>query len=164
MVMLAPISPTAPYRPSGIPEFFGDTIVVNGRTWPYLEVEPRLYRFRFLNGTNARFLILKANVPLDFHVIGTEGGLLPDQPVVLDQLLIGPAERFDVIVDFSSFQPGDEIILLNLGPDEPFGGLPVEVNQPTPTLPDRSCSSAWSKQRITAILAKFPPRCLPLTG
>ncbi|RPJ21186.1 MAG: hypothetical protein EHM35_18540, partial [Planctomycetaceae bacterium] len=52
---------------------------------------------------------------------------LPDQPVVLDQLLIGPGERFDTILDFSAFQPGDQITLLNLGPDEPFGGLPVEV-------------------------------------
>jgi spore coat protein A, manganese oxidase len=121
-----------PYYPEGVvppiwnPEFFGDTMVVNGRTWPYLEVEPRLYRFRFLNGTNARFLILKANANLPFHVIGTDGGLLPDQPVVLDQLVMGPAERFDVVVDFSSFKPGDEILLMNLGPDEPFGGLPVE--------------------------------------
>ncbi|RPI96944.1 MAG: bilirubin oxidase, partial [Chloroflexi bacterium] len=121
-----------PYFPEGTvppiwnPEFFGDTIVVNGRTWPYLEVEPRLYRLRFLNGTNSRFLLLKADSDLPFHVIGTEGGLLPDQPVVLDQLLIGPGERFDTIVDFSAFQPGDQITLLNLGPDEPFGGLPVE--------------------------------------
>jgi FtsP/CotA-like multicopper oxidase with cupredoxin domain len=122
-----PYIPESMVSPIWNPEFFGDTIVVNGRTWPYLEVEPRLYRFRLLNGTNARFLILKANTPLDFHVIGTDGGLLPDQPVVLDQLLMAPGERMDVIVDFSSFEPGDEIILLNLGPDEPFGGLPVET-------------------------------------
>ncbi len=121
-----------PYYPEGVvppiwnPEVFGDTIVVNGRTWPYLEVEPRLYRFRFLNGTNARFLILKGDQELVFHVIGTEGGLLPDQPIELDQLLMAPAERFDVLVDFSAFQPGDSITLLNLGPDEPFGGLPIE--------------------------------------
>ena len=41
------------------PEFFGNTIVVNGRTWPTLNVEPRRYRFRFLNGCNARFVILR---------------------------------------------------------------------------------------------------------
>jgi len=113
------------------PEFFGNTMVVNGKTWPYQEVEPRLYRFRFLNGSNSRFLVLKFGdtdlnpIELDFHQIGSEGGLLPDEPVELDELLVAPAERADVIVDFSEFEPGDEIILLNLGPDSPFGGLPV---------------------------------------
>lgn len=117
--------PETPVSPIWNPEFFGNTMVVNGKTWPYLEVEPRLYRFRILNGCNTRFLILKFDQPLNFHQIGSEGGLLPDKPVILDQLLIAPAERADVIVDFSKFAVGDEIVLLNLGPDEPFGGLPV---------------------------------------
>jgi bilirubin oxidase len=91
------------------PEFFGNTMVVNGRTWPYLEVEPRRYRFRFLNGCNSRFLILKlvsdplarrrAKPALPFWQIGSEGGFLPE-PVELDHLLMGLAERADVIVDF----------------------------------------------------------------
>jgi FtsP/CotA-like multicopper oxidase with cupredoxin domain len=103
------------------PEFFGNMMVVNGRTWPYLEVEPRRYRFRFLNGTDSRFLILTANPSLTFWQIGAEGGFLKE-PVALTQLLMGNAERADVIVDFSAFSPGDEIELLNIGPDEPFGG------------------------------------------
>ena len=120
--------PCSDVSPIWNPEFFGNTIVVNGRTWPYLEVEPRKYRLRFLNGCNSRFLIVKFEQEgLMFHQIGSEGGLLPDGPVVLNQLLIAPAERADVIVDFSGFAPGDEIILLNLGPDEPFGGMPVDV-------------------------------------
>ncbi len=121
-----PYFPETPVASIWNPEFFGGAIVVNGRTWPYLEVEPRLYRFRLVNGTNSRFLVLKFDTALPFHQIGTEGGLLPDQPVVLDQLLMGPAERADVIVDFSAFAPGDEIMLLNVGPDEPFGGFPIE--------------------------------------
>ena len=120
-----PYIPDSPVSPIWNPEFFGDTIVVNGRTWPYLEVEPRLYRLRFLNGANSRFLILKFDQELTFHQIGNEGGLLPNQPIGLDQLLLAPAERADVIVDFSALQPGDQITLLNLGPDSPFGGLPV---------------------------------------
>lgn len=104
------------------PEFFGNTIVVNGRTWPYLDVEQRRYRFRFLNGCNARFLILKLSRDgLPFWQIGTDGGFLP-APVRLDQLLMGPAERADVIVDFTNVPVGTEILLTNLGPDEPFGG------------------------------------------
>jgi FtsP/CotA-like multicopper oxidase with cupredoxin domain len=121
-----PYIPETTVPPTWNPEFFGDSIMVNGRTWPYLEVEPRLYRLRFLNGSNSRFLILEFDQELTFHQIGSDGGLLPGAPVERDQLLMGPAERADVIVDFSQFQPGDEIVLLNLGPDSPFGGLPVD--------------------------------------
>jgi spore coat protein A len=104
------------------PEFFGNTIVVNGRTWPYLDVEQRRYRFRFLNGCNSRFLILKfSRAGLPFWQIGADGGFLP-APARLDQLLMGPAERADVIVDFTRVPAGSEIVLLNLAPDEPFGG------------------------------------------
>ncbi len=103
------------------PEFFGNAMVVNGVSWPYLEVEQRRYRFRLLNGCNSRFLILKMSNGLKFYQIGAEGGFLPS-PVELDQLLMGPAERADVIVDFGNVPVGTEIVLLNLGPDEPFGG------------------------------------------
>ncbi len=104
------------------PEFFGNAMVVNGRTWPYLTVEQRRYRFRFLNGCDSRFLILKASREgLPFWQVGADGGFLP-RPVKLDQLLLGPAERADVIVDFTNVPVGSEIVLLNIGPDEPFGG------------------------------------------
>jgi spore coat protein A, manganese oxidase len=103
------------------PEFFGDAMVVNGRTWPFLEVEQRRYRFRFLNGCNSRFLILKLDNGLPFWQIGAEGGFLPE-PVELDELIMAPAERADVIVDFTKVPAGTEIVLLNVGPDEPFGG------------------------------------------
>jgi spore coat protein A, manganese oxidase len=103
------------------PEFFGNTIVANGKTWPFLEVEQRRYRFRFLNGCNSRFLLLELSNGLPFWQIGTEGGFLP-APLELERLLLGPAERADVIVDFTNAAVGTEIILKNLGPDEPFGG------------------------------------------
>jgi spore coat protein A, manganese oxidase len=103
------------------PEFFGNTMVVNGKTWPFLEVEQRRYRFRILNGCNSRFLLLELSNGLPFWQIGTEGGFIP-VPLQLTRLLLGPAERADVIVDFSNVGVGTEIILQNLGPDEPFGG------------------------------------------
>ncbi|MCI0586086.1 MAG: multicopper oxidase [Planctomycetes bacterium] len=124
-----PYVPDTDVPPIWNPEFFGNAIVVNGRTWPSLEVEPRLYRFRLLNGCNSRFLILKFSANLLFHQIGNEGGFLPDEPIVLDRLLLAPAERADVIVDFSGLPVGTEILLLNRGPDEPFGGLPVPPGQ-----------------------------------
>jgi bilirubin oxidase len=99
---------------------FGNAMLVNGKTWPLLEVEPRRYRLRFLNGCNGRFLILRLDSGLSFWQIGAEGGFLP-APVQLGELLMGPAERADVIVDFTGMQ-GQTIRLLNFGPDEPFGG------------------------------------------
>jgi spore coat protein A, manganese oxidase len=116
-----PYMPESDVSPIWNPEFFGNTMMVNGNTWPFLQVEQRRYRFRFLNGCNSRFLILKMGNNQPFWQIGSEGGFLPE-PVKLNQLLMGPAERADVIVDFTNVPVGTEIILLNLGPDEPFGG------------------------------------------
>jgi FtsP/CotA-like multicopper oxidase with cupredoxin domain len=126
-----PYIPGSDISPIFNPEFFGNTMVVNGRTWPVLQIEPRRYRFRFLNGCNSRFLILKmvthppgrrpARPALPFWQIGTEGGFLP-RPAMLSQLLMGLAERADVIVDFTRIRVGTEIYLINEGPDEPFGG------------------------------------------
>jgi bilirubin oxidase len=126
-----PYVPHSDVPPIWNPEFFGNTMVVNGRTWPYLEVEPRRYRLRILNGCNSRFLVLKqvtdpfaarpASAALPFWQIGSDGGFLP-APVELDQLLLAPAERADVIVDFTRVPAGTKIYLINEGPDEPFGG------------------------------------------
>ncbi len=126
-----PYIPGSDISPIFNPEFFGNTMVVNGRTWPALAVEPRRYRLRFLNGCNSRFLLLKivsdplaprpAKAAVPFWQIGTEGGFLP-RPVQLDQLLMGLAERADVIVDFTGMPVGTELYLINEGPDEPFGG------------------------------------------
>jgi spore coat protein A len=119
------------------PEFFGNMSVVNGFTWPYLQVEQRRYRFRFLNGCNSRFLVLKMttsprgsndifNAPeFNFWQIGAEQGFLP-APVSLQHLLMAPAERADVIVDFTNIPVGTEIYLVNDGPDAPFGGISLE--------------------------------------
>lgn len=109
--------------PIANPEFFGNTMVVNGKTWPFLNVEAKRYRFRFLNGCNARFLILKNDAGLVFNQIGAEGGFLP-APVALNQLLMAPAERADVIMDFTGLNPGTIVTLLNVGPDEPYNGTP----------------------------------------
>jgi spore coat protein A, manganese oxidase len=126
-----PYIPDSDVSPIWNPEFFGNTIVVNGRTWPFLKVEPRRYRFRCLNGCNSRFLILKivadplaarpAAAALPFWQIGADGGFLP-APVQLDQLLMAPAERADLIVDFTGQPVGTKFYLINEGPDEPFGG------------------------------------------
>jgi bilirubin oxidase len=134
-----PYLPDSDVPPIWNPEFFGNTMVVNGRTWPVLEVEPRRYRFRLLNGCNSRFLILKivadalaarpASASLPFWQVGSDGGFLP-APVELEQLLMAPAERADVIVDFTGLQEESELFLINEGPDEPFGGGVSETDFP----------------------------------
>jgi len=130
--------------PSVVPEFFGDTILANGTAYPTLTVEARPYRFRLLNACNSRFLNPKlvatqgsafpANAepnpavagPL-FLQIGTEGGYLPRvAPVNIGglRLLLAPAERADVIVDFTGLA-GQEFILHNNAPGPFPGGNPI---------------------------------------
>jgi spore coat protein A, manganese oxidase len=147
-------------HPVWIPEFFGDVIVVNGKVWPYLNVEPRKYRFRFLNGSQARFYSLaladfttSAPGPA-FHQIGTDGGYLAE-PVVLNdpanmhspRLLIAPGERADVIIDFSSYSPGSQLLLKNVAkapypageaPNPQTVGQVMLFQVVAPTVPDAS--------------------------
>ncbi|MGW3495329.1 multicopper oxidase family protein [Streptomyces sp. NPDC001020] len=129
-----PYVPGSDIAPIWNPEYFGNTMVTNGRTWPVLRVEPRRYRFRFLNGCNARTLILKtvtdpaarrpASAALPWWQLGSEGGFLPE-PVRREHLLLAPAERLDVIADFTSFPVGTELYLINEGPDVAYkGGTP----------------------------------------
>ncbi len=116
-----PYVPFSDISPIWNPEFFGDAMMVNGRTWPYLETEQRRYRFRIVNGCNSRFLILKLDNDLPLWILGAEGGFLP-QAVEQTRLLLAPGERADIVVDLTNVPVGTEVILQNLGPDEPFGG------------------------------------------
>jgi spore coat protein A len=135
---LSPDQPGGPPPdPSVVPEFFGDTILVNGTVFPFLQVERRQYRFRLLNACQARFLNPRlvyskgqgdepgGDAGPAFVQIGTEGGFLP-APVYLDgtspevtggptprQLLLAPAERADLIVDFRDVPAGSRLILLS---------------------------------------------------
>ncbi len=93
-------------------EYGGDVIVVNGQAWPKLNVEPRAYRFRFLNGSDSRFYTLKLPRGLDFQVIGSDNGLLDGPAVPTRDLTMGPGERYDVIIDFSK-QAGKTLTLSN---------------------------------------------------
>jgi spore coat protein A len=107
-------------------EYFGDVIVVNGKAWPYLGVQPAVYRFRFLNGCNSRVLDLSFQPPNppSFTIIGTEGGFLPGPSDVRPNLVIGGAERLDVLIDFRNYA-GKTLTLSNKGAKKPFpGGTP----------------------------------------
>ena len=130
----APNGPWIPFTdtpPYWNPEFFANTNLVNGNTWPTLTVEPRRYRFRMLNGSNARTYVMKivsdplaarpATPTLPLWVIGADGGFLP-APAKVPSAWLGSAERLDVIVDFTGLPVGTKLYLINEGPDEPFAG------------------------------------------
>jgi FtsP/CotA-like multicopper oxidase with cupredoxin domain len=122
-----PFIPASDVSPIWNPEFFGNTIIVNGATWPFMDVQQRRYRFRLLNGCDSRFLILDfSGIPeVDVWQIGSDGGFLeapvPVTAALGNRVLLGPAERADVIVDFTRVPVGS-FVLGNVGPDEPFGG------------------------------------------
>ena len=131
-----PVRPPNPdIHPFWGPEFFGDVMTVNGKAWPYLSAAPRKYRFRILNGCNARFLNVwlmdlatKTNGP-SISVIGSDGGLL-DAPAILNPALgqtltIGPGERYDVVIDFTGIASGTVFTLMNDGGSPHPDGDPV---------------------------------------
>jgi spore coat protein A len=99
---------------------FGDTLLVNGKAWPYLDVARGKYRFRMLNGSGSRTYALGLSSGAPFSVIGMEGGLLP-APVLVDEVTLGPGERADVVIDFAPYPAGTEIVLLNSAP-APYPG------------------------------------------
>lgn len=107
-----PVSPN-PEKP-WVPEVFGDAQLVNGRLFPYLDVEPRLYRFRILNAANGRFYRLSLSNGAQMHQIGTDQGLLP-APISLKYIELAPGERADVLIDFAEHR-GAQLQLEN----EPF--------------------------------------------
>jgi FtsP/CotA-like multicopper oxidase with cupredoxin domain len=150
------------------PEFFGNTMMVNGNTWPFLNVEQRRYRFRFLNGCNARTMLLTLDRDrLPFWQIGSDGGFLP-RPARLAQLLIAPAERADVIVDFTNVPVGTTVTLLNIGPDSPFGGGVPGVDYPSAdplttgaimefrVRPSRSVDASVAPEKLSNLAAASP--------
>ena len=132
-----PYIPDSDIAPIWNSEFFANAMVVNGRTWPSMNVEPRRYRLRWLNACNSRFVWIRvvsgdpavrpAATALPMWQIGSDGGFLPE-PVMRDSLRIGPAERMDTIIDFTGIAPGTELYLINEGPDEPYGGGEPDVD------------------------------------
>ena len=127
--------------PSVHPEFFGDTILVDGQAWPLMNVEPRMYRFRVLNGSHSRFYNLQLNAggtgkSQTFYQIGTDDGLL-SAPVALSQLLIAPGKRADILIDFSKLA-GQTVIMTN-NAKGPFPGGALSTRR----RPARSWRSRW---------------------
>jgi FtsP/CotA-like multicopper oxidase with cupredoxin domain len=168
-----PYIPDTDISPIWNPEFFGNAIMVNGNTWPFLNVEQRRYRFRFLNGCDARVLILDfSNIPgVQVWQIGNEGGFLAapvNHTALGNTILMGGAERADVIVDFTNVPLGS-YVLGNVGPDAPFTGLPVDPDE----VADPNSTGQVMQFNVGPALAPDPttppqflvlPAIVPLTG
>jgi spore coat protein A len=138
--MFYPTQGVTAYHPQWVPEFFGDVAVVNAKIWPFVDVEPRRYRLRVVNGSQSRFYNLQfvnenSGRALPFTQIGAEGGLLR-APVAMTALLIAPGERADVIIDFAGRRNGSFIVTNNARAPYPMGGratlsqlLKIRVNR-----------------------------------
>jgi spore coat protein A, manganese oxidase len=140
-----------------IGEYFGDVMLVNGKVWPFLHVEPRLYRFRILNGCNARILNLHLGGARLWQ-IGAEGGLW-DQPVPVKNLVLAPAERADVIADFRP-SPGQTLVMKNTPPPKP-------IVTPAPSLTavmQIRVGTTVTQPGPAAVPASLPGRAANVTG
>lgn len=160
-----------PGGPSIVPEFFGEVIVVNGVSWPFLEVEPRKYRVRFLNGSDSRFYELFLSSGQPFTVLGMEGGFL-NAPVEVARLVLGPAERFDCIIDFAPYA-GQTITLRNrarspfpqgatVNPRTAGEIMQFRVTRPRSAVPDTNLPPGTNlRPRLDPLPAVAPPPGTP---
>jgi len=154
---VAPVAFQTPLTPGGnptvhpqwVPEYFGTFPIVNGMAWPFLNVEPRKYRFHFLAGSNARCWNIGRSDSVPMTVIGTEQGYLP-APVQTVKLTMCPGERYDVVIDFAGLAANAKVTLTNNAPAPfPRGVAPTgqdvgrlvqfrvtkPLTTPNPTLP-----------------------------
>lgn len=154
------------------PEYFSNVMLVNGNSWPKHEIEQRRYRFRILNGSDSRFMILKivsaqektlrpATSTVPFWVVGADGGF-QTKPKQIDSLLMGPGERIDAVVDFTNIPSGSQLYLINEGPDEPYGGgisgVDYEYSDPDTT----GQIMEMNVVPATSVDASVPPQRIPL--
>ena len=153
----------------------GDTILVNGKAWPTMDVEPRKYRFRVLDGSQARFYNLKLDVAngstQPFMQIGSDDGLLT-KPVSLNQLLMAPGERVDLVIDFSKLA-GQTVTLVNDAKAPYPNGTPVDskttgqimrfkVSLPKSAIPEATVNATSSLNAIARYAAGATPTQLSL--
>lgn len=125
---LVAIEPKWP-NPTQLHEFWGKFITVNGMCWPRIPVQSRPYRLRLLNASDTRTYVLGFRNRLPFYKVGTDGGFL-NTPVILTQLVLAPAQRVDLVIDFSQWA-GEKLVLENRGGDVLFKGF---VPPPHPEL------------------------------
>ena len=154
------------------PEFLGSYPVVNGKIWPKMLAKGAVYRWRLVNGANTRYFNLtlspkdNAAEQIKFHIIGTDGGLLP-KPVEIDHLVLAPGERADLLIDLTK-HTGKELVLRNSA-DIPYpGNNAANADFPCDELlllqVDSTVVSGHDKFKPTDAAFRFPPRTDPIAG
>lgn len=158
------------YKP-GADDWIGNRMLVNWTPEPFLDVVPSLYRFRMANVCNARMLRLAfvhGDQSLPFQLIGTDGGLL-ERPWQVEDVFLAPAQRIDVLIDFSAVPAGERVILRSLDyvamenedesgafmPD-PMGDHPGAAPMGTPLDIMRFCIAGCSGTGAGAPIASAP--------
>ena len=163
--------PNAPW----VSEIYGDVILANGTILPYLEVEPRLYRIRVVNASNSRAYHFVLSNGYSFHQIGSDQGLLAS-PVEMKELMLSPAERADLLIDFSTLAGTDftlqdtKLPILqfrvakpasNLATPQPSAskpaGIPTLLRAPLRTI-DRIPASSATKTRTFTLNEYMDPK------
>lgn len=147
------LNPGNPYWTVVVPS---NTNIVNGRVWPNLTVDRRQYRFRILVAPNERLYTFAFSNGMPFTVIGSDGGYLP-QPKTVTSLLIGISERADIVVDFSTFEPGTKIVLLDTAsPAATLGTVMQFTVNSTPPVPPVALPTTLST--LPTLVADAPQR------
>jgi spore coat protein A, manganese oxidase len=127
-----------------------NVILANGKAWPYFEVAARKYRFRLCNTANLRFFDVGLSDGSPLTQIGSDGGLLA-APLTVPSVPLSPGERADVVIDFSRYPVGTELVLTN-APTAPPGG-PADVTQ---ILQFRVTRTASDPSTVPATLRTLP--------
>lgn len=139
-----------------VPEAFGDAILTNGKLLPYLDVEPTLYRFRTMNGSNGRFFRFSLANKAGFYQIASDQGLL-SAPVPLKRTVLAPAERADLLIDFSTMA-GERVELISdsfsilqfrVAEKKSAKGSPAAIPTTLHDVPRLAESSAVKTRRLT---------------
>lgn len=139
--------------PSIVSKFFGDVIMVNGKIWPFLNVEPRKYRFRVVNGCNGRtlnvsFVADATGAKLPINIVGSDQAAY-DKVVTVSSFDLAAAERIDIVVDFSQYG-GKKLTITNV--DMPMfpksGNFTTLVMQINVSLPLVTTNVAISEDQI----------------
>ena len=149
-------------NPGILPEFFGNFILVNGKAWPVLDVEPRQYRFRVLNGSDSRFYNLYLSSGQIIQQIGSDNGLL-HSPVPLTKMLIGPGERKDIVLDFSDPALLGQTIIVRNNAKTPFPkGSAVDPQTTGQVMAFRVNKALNPLYPLTVLPAELRPPIVPL--
>lgn len=128
-----------------------NVILANGKAWPYFEVAARKYRFRLFNTANARFFNLGLSDGSQFQQIGSDGGLLA-APYPTTSMPLSPGERADIVIDFSQYPVGTNLVLTNAA-SAPPGGPTAQVTQ---VLQFRVTRTAEDESSVPSELRRLP--------